>query len=160
MRLRSWLTVAMLVQPCLLGCTGLLAPVSSDSAFERVMGMGDRPFLGEPAGDFACDFDDSKWVGPKLLSGREPRYTPEALGQRVEGSVLAKCTLTTQGVVKDCHILKSLPHLDAAALEVLSSRRYSPMLHEGKPLEVQHVFTVRFRLPKDAPPPDAGMPKP
>jgi protein TonB len=86
-------------------------------------------------------------VRPKLLEGREPVYTREALLARVEGTLVAKCIITPAGTLSDCEILKSLPHMDKAVLEALATRRYSPVVVHGRPTAVEYVFNVELVPP-------------
>ena len=61
---------------------------------------------------------------PRLLSEGVPvRYTAEALRERVQGLLVAQCTLSREGAVRDCHVIKGLPYLDEAVVESLASRR-------------------------------------
>jgi len=84
---------------------------------------------------------------PKKRSGREPKFTPEALEAGVSGLGIARCTLTSQGVVKDCRVIKALPSMEQEVLDVLHGSRYTPLLCDGKPLDVSYVFSLRLRLP-------------
>lgn len=84
---------------------------------------------------------------PTLISGEPLRYPPEALEARIQGLIIARCTLTCLGEVKHCRILKGLPHLDQAAIAMLESRRYSPVRYEGRPITVSYNFPIRIKLP-------------
>ncbi|MGE5047844.1 MAG: energy transducer TonB [Deltaproteobacteria bacterium] len=83
---------------------------------------------------------------PRRLSGPDPKYTLQALEHQVEGTMLVRCVLTVQGIVHDCHVLRSLPFMDRAVIEALEQRRYTPALENGKPVEVAYVFVVKLRL--------------
>lgn len=95
---------------------------------------------------FACDLQ-SVMTPPELLSGAEVRYPPEALKAHVSGSVIAQCTLTREGRVEDCRILKGLPHMDEAVLQALRSRRYRPVTYRGEPVTVKYTFHMRLQAP-------------
>ncbi len=84
---------------------------------------------------------------PQLLSGPEPRYPLAAALEHVGGSLLVRCTVTAEGLVQDCVVLKSLPYLDEPVLKALSARRYRPALQDGKPVSVRMVFPVRVIPP-------------
>lgn len=84
---------------------------------------------------------------PKKRSGREPKFSPEALAAGVGGLAIARCTLTHEGVVKDCRIIKSLPHMEQEILDVLHGSRYTPVLCDGKPIDASYVFALKLRLP-------------
>jgi protein TonB len=82
---------------------------------------------------------------PVLLSGNDPVWTREALVAGVEGVMIAKCTITTGGTLQSCRIVKGLPYMDKALLDALASRRYSPVMYQGRPVAVEHVFSVRLK---------------
>jgi len=85
---------------------------------------------------------------PMLLSGHDPVYTAEAREAHVEGTMVARCTITTSGSVTGCRLLKSLPHMDKSVLDALYSRRYTPVIWEGKPVPVSYTFNIRVVIPK------------
>jgi protein TonB len=80
--------------------------------------------------------------------GRAPSYTREALAARVEGTVLVKCVVGTDGALSNCRILKSVPHMDGAVLGAMATWRFEPVVSGGRPIAVDHVFTLRLVLPK------------
>lgn len=84
---------------------------------------------------------------PEKLSGPSPRYTAEALEKHVQGQMLARCILTREGTVRSCRILKPLPYMDEAVLSALCDSRYTPVLSQGQPVDVEYTFNVRLTLP-------------
>ena len=84
---------------------------------------------------------------PTLVSSAPIVYSSEALAANVSGLVLAKCTITIDGAVRDCRIVKGLPYLDQAALEVLATFRYSPATYRGRPLAVKYIMVLRIEPP-------------
>ena len=54
-----------------------------------------------------------------------PSTRREALEARVEGVMLVKCVITTEGKLDNCRIIKPLPHMEKAVLEALATRRYT-----------------------------------
>ncbi|WP_257459140.1 energy transducer TonB [Archangium lipolyticum] len=118
-------------------------PVSEpgeELADDGVLGNG---FAGEEV--TRCDF--SGMTPPEMLSGAAVRYTPEALAARVSGRVIARCTITREGAVEHCRILVGRPFMDEAVIEALESRRYRPVLYQGKPISVSYTFSVKLQLP-------------
>ncbi len=83
---------------------------------------------------------------PSLLSKTDPTYTREALEARVEGLMLVKCTITLQGALERCRIVKSLAHMDGAVLAALSKWRYAPVTYQGRAVAVDYVIPVRLVL--------------
>ncbi|MFP2908543.1 TonB family protein [Pyxidicoccus sp. 3LFB2] len=85
---------------------------------------------------------------PVMLGGTPIDYTPQARAARVEGTLIAKCVVTVEGRVRDCRVIKGLPHMDASVVDALESRRYRPVTYQGKAVSVSYVFTVRLSLPR------------
>jgi periplasmic protein TonB len=86
-------------------------------------------------------------VPPRLLLGPEPRYPQAALLRQLGGTVVVRCTVTDQGSVQDCQVVKSVPLLDEAALQAVQGRHYAPALYEGRPVSVWMYLPVRFVSP-------------
>jgi protein TonB len=85
---------------------------------------------------------------PSLIGGAaRPSYTREALEAKVEGKVIARCTITVDGRLADCRILKGLPFLDRAVLSTLAEQRYTPVRYQGRAQSVFYTLTFRFELP-------------
>jgi serine/threonine-protein kinase len=85
---------------------------------------------------------------PEQLEGKEIVYTREALAARVQGSMLVKCTITREGRVQNCRVLKQVPHMEQSVLEALQSRTYKPILYKGQPVAVDYVFNIKLNLPR------------
>jgi protein TonB len=85
---------------------------------------------------------------PELISGEAPHYTPEALAARVEGTMIAKCVITIEGKLESCRIVKSLPYMERAVLDALSTRRYNPVHYQGRPVAVEYVIPIRLVIPR------------
>ena len=50
---------------------------------------------------------DQVSLRPKMISaGQPPRYTPDAVAAKIEGTSVARCRVTTAGALADCHITK------------------------------------------------------
>jgi protein TonB len=84
---------------------------------------------------------------PEMLGGATIQYTREALEARVSGTMIARCTITREGEVENCRIIKGLPYMDAAVLDALTTRRYRPVHFQGRPVSVSYIFNVKLRLP-------------
>ncbi|WP_164017149.1 energy transducer TonB [Pyxidicoccus trucidator] len=85
---------------------------------------------------------------PVLMGGTPIDYTPAARAARVEGTLIAKCVVTVEGRVRDCRLIKGLPHMDESVVDALESRRYRPVTYQGRAVSVSYVFTVRLSLPR------------
>jgi protein TonB len=84
---------------------------------------------------------------PEMLSGETIQYTREALEARVSGLIIARCTITREGEVEDCRVIKGLPYMDATVVQALTTRRYRPVHFQGRPVSVSYTFNVKLRLP-------------
>ena len=62
-------------------------------------------------------------------------------------TVIARCTITQEGEVERCRIIKGLPHMDEAVLEALTSRHYRPVSFQGRPVSASYTFQVKLALP-------------
>ncbi|AFE06291.1 TonB domain-containing protein [Corallococcus coralloides DSM 2259] len=85
---------------------------------------------------------------PKMLSGSQFSYTEEARRAGVEGMIIAKCVITTEGRVRDCRIIRGLPFMDDAVLDALYSRQYQPLTFQGRPVNVSYTFNIRLKMPR------------
>jgi protein TonB len=84
---------------------------------------------------------------PSMVGGRDPIYTKEALAARVEGLMIVRCTINITGAITNCRVIKELPHMKQAVLDALYSRRYTPVLFNGQPVNVDYVFNIKLVLP-------------
>lgn len=175
MRALPWMALATLLQPCLQGCArgaespGTPAPTDAAAPTANFIGGGldipgaadyrpeDLPRTADGGTTpFVFHGDDAHWTPPRRHCAQELRPTPEALAQRVEGTIVAKCFITLEGTARHCRIIKHLPFMDAAAIDYLQRCSYSPITYWGKPMEADVAFTLRLRPPLA----DAGTPKP
>jgi TonB family protein len=86
---------------------------------------------------------------PEQLVGKEIAYTPQALAARVQGVMTVKCTITREGKVQNCRVIKGLPHMEQSVVEALQSRTYKPIVYQGQPVSVDYMFNIRLQLPKN-----------
>jgi len=84
---------------------------------------------------------------PELISGRDIQYTREAREAQVEGTLIARCTITREGEIRDCRVIKPLPFMTEAVVAALHTRKYTPVTFQGQPVTVTYVFNVRLRMP-------------
>lgn len=84
---------------------------------------------------------------PKLLSGHPPAYPESARANGVEGVVLIRTAILTDGSTAEPMVLNSPdPELAKAALDAVRQWRYQPTLLNGAPVEAVTTITVSFRL--------------
>ena len=60
--------------------------------------------------------------------------------------MILEATIGPDGKVRDAIVLRSIPMLDAAALDAVRQWEYSPTLLNGVPVPVVITVTVQFRL--------------
>ena len=75
-----------------------------------------------------------------------PTYPPIAQSARVQGVVIIEATIGPSGKVTDARVLRSVPLLDAAALDAVKQWEYTPTLLNGVPVPVIMTVTVQFAL--------------
>jgi protein TonB len=104
--------------------------------------------IAEPVGEEVVPFVSGNMTPPQLLSGASLQYTREALAAHVEGLLIARCVITREGDVESCRIIKGQPHMNEAVLSSLETRRYTPVMYEGKPISVIYNFHIKLDLPR------------
>ncbi len=85
---------------------------------------------------------------PTTLFAPKPPYTEEARKNRTQGLVLAQMVVRKDGVPDGLKILRSLGSgLDESAINTILERwRFIPGLRDGRPVDVQIMVEVLFRL--------------
>jgi protein TonB len=76
----------------------------------------------------------------------KPTYPAIAQSARVQGVVIIEATIGPNGSVQEAKVLRSIPLLDAAALEAVKQWTFSPTLLNGVPVPVIMTVTVNFTL--------------
>jgi protein TonB len=83
---------------------------------------------------------------PTKIKDVPPLYPRIAQAAHVQGFVIIEATIGPTGTVQDARILRSVPLLDAAALEAVRQWEYTPTLLNGMPVPVLMTITVNFTL--------------
>ncbi len=83
---------------------------------------------------------------PKKIRDAAPIYPVLAQTVRVSGMVIIEATIGPTGEVMEATVLRSIPLLDAAAVDAVRRWRYTPTLLNGKPVAVVMTVTVNFQL--------------
>ena len=81
---------------------------------------------------------------PVKLVDVPPLRSETAERANVRGVVIVEVTLNVDGTVRDARVLRSIPILDAAALEAVRQWRYEPTIVSGKPVPVTMTVPVTF----------------
>ena len=90
---------------------------------------------------------------PRLIHKVEPEYTPEALEAGLEGAVVLRIEVGTDGAAHDIRVARSLGMgLDEKAVEAVRLWKFEPATRDGKPVAVPATIEINFRpygLPAD-----------
>jgi TonB family protein len=82
-----------------------------------------------------------------LLKKVEPEYPHAAKAGGVEGDVIFRIIIGTDGRVEEIHLRRGKPLLIEAAAKAVSKWQYETFMHDGNAVEVETFATVQFRLP-------------
>jgi TonB family protein len=84
---------------------------------------------------------------PRALHMPKVAYPASAKARGVEGSVVVRCVVSTEGTVINAKAVRSPDSdLEQAVLETVKQWRYEPAALNGVPVEVITTLTVNFQL--------------
>jgi len=83
---------------------------------------------------------------PTKTKNVPPVYPAIAQSARVAGVVIIEATIGPNGRVQEAKVLRSIPLLDAAALDAVKQWEFTPTLLNGVPVPVIMTVTVNFTL--------------
>src|ERR1700756_3687105 len=84
---------------------------------------------------------------PTLLVRKvAPVYPPLARQARIQGTVVLGIVIDKDGEVRDVQLVSGHPMLTPAAIEAVKQWRYKPYVSDDKPVEVETVVRVGFRM--------------
>jgi TonB family protein len=81
---------------------------------------------------------------PRKIRDVAAIYPAAARQARVSGIVILELQLDVNGTVSDVRVLRSIPLLDAAAIEAVKQWQYEPMIVNGKAIPIPLTVTVPF----------------
>jgi len=88
-------------------------------------------------------------VKPVLLNSPQPKYTEEARKAKIQGLVLARVLVGSDGTVKQVKITRGLSYgLDEQAIQAALQMRWRPAMKSGQPVaywmnNIQIEFNLR-----------------
>jgi protein TonB len=89
----------------------------------------------------------SQGVSTGLLIHRvSPIYPVEARRNRVQGKVLLRAVIGTDGNIKDLQVISGPKELVDPAVGAVQQWRYKPYLFNDQPVEVDTTIEVNFQL--------------
>ncbi len=114
------------------------------------------PNLSSAAGSWIIHFaelketnDKAKPTSPVALNAVDPAYTPDAMRDRVEGTVTLYAVIRPDGSVTDIKVLNSLDdRLDSSAIRALSRWHFRPGTKNGEAIALEAVVQIPFRMKK------------
>jgi len=83
---------------------------------------------------------------PRLVSSTLPAYPAAAKQTRTEGAVVLRTLIDEHGQVTDAQVVSGPPLLRQAAVDAVKHWKYEPSHVNGKPIAVQTLITIHFRL--------------
>ena len=83
---------------------------------------------------------------PRLLRQVRPVYPHEAFVKKVEGTVVLEIVIDEHGRVTRPRVVRSVPLLDAAAVEAVLQWTFVPAQKRGRPVATIAVAPVSFRI--------------
>jgi len=81
---------------------------------------------------------------PQKLVDVRPQLPPQAIQAGVRGTVILELTIGEDGAVSNVRVLRSIPLLDAAAVDAARKWRYTPTLLNGRAVSIILTATVPF----------------
>jgi TonB family protein len=126
-------------------------PIYFDVVGQRTTFGSIRPMSGYPPHVTAVPPTEILKVGgaikaPKKLVNVPPRYPADALQAKVQGVVVLDVVVDAQGVPTEVQVSRSVPMLDAAAVEAVRQWRYEPTLLNGVPVPIAMSVEVGFAV--------------
>ena len=84
---------------------------------------------------------------PKPISTPTAEYTDKARKKHITGTVVVRMTVTSEGVVRDSKVTRSLDkELDQQALKAVAAWTFTPATKDGEPVAVHINAEISFHL--------------
>ena len=102
-----------------------------------------------PPGYYEVDGQQAVRIGgeiptPRKTRDAKPVHPADAQNANVSGTVIVEAVIDTQGNVRSARVLRSIPALDAAALETVKGWQFTPTVIDGVAVPVIMTVTVNF----------------
>lgn len=89
---------------------------------------------------------EPKTTPPVLLSHAEPEYTSEAKQLKIQGDVVLRVTITTDGRMVVHHVIHGLGHgLDESAMRSAPTYRFKPATQNGHAVDYETNIIIKFQ---------------
>ena len=86
---------------------------------------------------------------PTVTKEIKPQYTPEAMANRIEGTVGLSAVVLADGKVGEVKVIRSLDSvhgLDESAVKAMKQWEFKPGTKDGKPVAVRLSIDMAFTL--------------
>ena len=93
-----------------------------------------------------ADRGGSGVASPRKVKHVNPVYPAAARDAKIAGIVILEAQIGSDGRVLDARVLRSIPELDAAAVDAVKQWEFTPTLMNGTPTPVTMTVTVQFSL--------------
>jgi TonB family protein len=92
-------------------------------------------------------YEMSETLRPTILYREKVVYTPEALANKVRGTVVLNVIFGADGDIRVLRVVRGLPHgLTGQALKAAQRVRFEPAVKDGKPVDVRGDMEFSFDL--------------
>jgi TonB family protein len=92
-------------------------------------------------------YEMSETLRPTILYREKVVYTPEALANKVRGTVVLNVIFGADGDIRVLRVVRGLPHgLTGQALKAAQRVRFEPAVKDGKPVDVRGDLEFSFDL--------------
>jgi periplasmic protein TonB len=98
--------------------------------------------LGGTGDSVVLDYDQP----PRLLRQTKPLYSKEAFVKRITGVVHLSITIDATGHVTDARVVRSVPLLDAAAIQCVKQWLFTPAMKNGRAVATIADAPITFNL--------------
>ncbi|MFZ3266392.1 MAG: TonB family protein [Terriglobales bacterium] len=82
-----------------------------------------------------------------LIQSVQPEYPPEALAQKLHGTVVLQAIIGRDGRIEDLKIVRGYFVLGKAAIDAVKQWRFQPYSVNGRPAQTQTNITINFSYP-------------
>ena len=92
--------------------------------------------------------EDAAWVDalPEAIQKVPPDYPQEARDAKMQGTVVVRTLISTDGRVREAHAERSVPVLDQAAEAAVRKWTFKPAMAGGKPVDCWMRIPIKFSL--------------
>jgi protein TonB len=101
------------------------------------------PLVKDESGETVAKLDQKTAAGLLIKSTHAP-YPPLARQARIQGTVILKVRIGTDGSVEKISVVEGHPMLAPSAVEAVQHWRYKPFIWDGKAYPVETVVRVPF----------------